>query len=133
MDYYPKQPHTPEAHVIPVALGPDASLADVLRARARAAAPSRLALDILGGAAIAAAMLWAKPIGWVIWLSASLCFCTYGTWALAERHLAAEPQPTAGAEFRWHALRDAAALVGISAFLALLFSLLGTGLGRWIS
>ena len=92
-------------------------------------------LDIIGGAAIAGTTLWARPAGWIVWLSASGCFVAYGAWAIAERRLAAEPLTyTAVDRHRgWRALREGAAFVGITAFLALLFSLLAVGLGTWIS
>jgi hypothetical protein len=117
--------------MIPLAVGPDASLADLLSARARTAAQSRLALDIIGGGAIAATSAWARPLGWLVWCTAGLCFFAYGTWAFAERHLAAPTR--SGGRGSWFVLRSLAALLGVTAFVTLLFAVLGVGLGTWIS
>jgi hypothetical protein len=117
--------------MMPLAVGPDASLAELLSARARMAAPSRLALDIVGGGAVAATSAWARPIGWLVLSTAALCFFAYGLWAVAERHLADPTQ--SGVRDRWVVLQSLAALLGVAAFVMLLFAALGVGLGTWIS
>lgn len=118
----------------PAELRPDASLADFLRARAVTAAPSRLALDLIGGALVAGATLWARPGGWTVLASAGFCFSTYGLWAIAERRLQAGSRGMPVLiEFAWLAARISAAGLGLAALFVFLFALLGLALGRWIS
>ena len=116
----------------PIGADPVVTLPEFLRARARASTPRRLAFDIMGGGAIAAAALWAKPAGWAVLASAASCFALYGVWAVAERHVArGAREGHAVTEYTWFVLRTSAAAVGIAAFLALVFVLLGLALGRW--
>ncbi len=113
---------------------PRGSLAEILSTRARAAAPSRLALDVVGGAAIAATAAWARPAGWLALASAATCFLSYGLWALTERRLVSEPwRLPMLAERSYRGLHAAAAILGLAAFVALLLALLGIGLGPIIS
>jgi hypothetical protein len=116
-------------------VGEEPTLAELLGARARAAAPSRLGLDIVGGGAIAAAAVWARPPAWAVIGSAAICFLCYGVWAFCERRLSAPAaaELSVDAAFAWRTLREAAAVLGIAAFVALLFSVVGAGLGTWIS
>lgn len=146
---------------------PDATLSDILGARARRTPADRLVLDIVGGALIAAAAVWARPAGWGLLLTAAACFVCYGVWAFAERRLresgdarllatttdqaattpttttsatatpaAARPNAVASAtsasrgwQIAWHV----SAVLGIFAFVALLFTFLGVALGPIIS
>jgi len=118
----------------PVANEPGVSLTEFLRARARATAPARLTIDVLGGAAVAGAAAWARPRGWAILVCASACFALYGTWAVAERQLQADaPGRRPSVEFLWFAARALSAGLGAVACLLLLFLLLGVSLGTWIS
>jgi hypothetical protein len=123
-----------ERDVEPIGADPVVTLPEFLRARARASTPRRLAFDVAGGAVIAAAALWARPTGWAVLASAASCFAMYGLWAVAERHVAAGSR--VGRPFTayaWFMLRTGAAGLGMAAFLALVFVLLGLALGTWIS
>jgi hypothetical protein len=110
----------------------NASLAEVLRARAFRAPADRLWIDIVGGALVGGVALWARPSGWVSVVAAALCFASYGAWAVAERRLrtATAPAPSVA---RWRVVHALAAVAGLSAFTLLLFSTLGIALGRIIS
>jgi hypothetical protein len=106
------------------------SLADVLGARARRTPMDRLVLDIVGGVLIAAASIWARPPGWFPLMAAATCFACYGCWAVTERraHTAAgTPGPAASPA--WRFARRAAAVVGLAAYVTLLFAILGLALG----
>lgn len=115
-------------------LPPNASLAEILGARALRTPIDRLAIDMVGGALVSAAAIWARPSGWVALLAAALCFLCYGAWAIAERrlHSAAWPAQVAR-EPLWRALHATAALAGIAAFGLLLLAGLGLALGPIIS
>jgi hypothetical protein len=116
------------------AAGPTASLSEFLRARVLANAPRRLVFDLVGGAAVAVCALWARPVGWVVLASAGLSFAMYGAWGLAERRLQPETVDTrAFVEFVWFCVRAASAGIGLLAFMAFIFALLGMALGTWIS
>jgi hypothetical protein len=107
---------------------PDETLADVLGARAERTPTARLFLDIGGGVLIAAAAIWARPLGWVVLAAVACCFACYGTWALARRRLRTAVAPGA-----WPLVARLAGGLGIAAFVFLLFALLGVALGRQIS
>jgi hypothetical protein len=108
----------------------NASLTEVLSARARRTPRDRLLIDLVGGVSIATAAAWARPIGWVVWAAAAGCLATYGLWALAEVHLLPRPWPerTPYAAL-WRGLQQIAALVGVSAFVLFLLAALGVALG----
>lgn len=115
-------------------LPPNASLAELLSARARRTPQDRLVIDVAGGILVAVAAFWAKPGGWVAIAAAAGCFVGYGCWALAERRLLPLPWPEqVRHEARWRAVQAAAAVVGIGAFVLLLFAALGIALGTIIS
>lgn len=107
---------------------PQETLADVLGARARRTPSDRLVIDVVGGALIAAASIWARPLGWFPLLAVAACFACYGTWALAERRAASSTRARA-----WRILARAAGAFGVLAFVLLLFVLLGVALGPMIS
>lgn len=111
-----------------------ASLGTVLHARAIAATPQRLALDIIIGACVAAAAAWIQAFGWITLTSAGLCFAFYGAWAFAERFLETGPElMPRSEEIALTVIRGAAALCGLAALLVMAFSLVSVLLGTWIS
>lgn len=108
----------------------NASLAELLSARARRTPRDRLALDVIGGLLVAAAAAWARPSGWVVVVAAAACFAAYGVWGLAEVHLLPRPWPEQVTRAPlWRAVQTVAALVGVAAFVLLLFAALGVALG----
>lgn len=109
----------------------DETLADVLGARARRTPFDRLILDVAGGVLIAAAAIWARPTAWFPLLAAALCFVGYGVWAFTERRATAAQG--AAVALPWRIARHVSAGLGLAAFVALLFSLLGIALGPMIS
>lgn len=109
---------------------PNASLAEILRDRAHRTPHDRLLIDIVGGVLVVAVAAWARPAGWVALAAAAACFCAYGAWAIADRHLRPRPWPeSVPNEALWSAVRGAMAVVGIAAFALLLFATLGIALG----
>jgi hypothetical protein len=112
----------------------NASLAEILRARALRTPADRLGIDIVGGALVSGVALWARPGGWVAMMAAALCFASYGAWAVAERRLGAPPAPDpAPHRTIWRVVHGVAAVAGLGAFGLLLFATLGIALGRIIS
>lgn len=108
----------------------NASLAELLSARARRTPRDRLILDVVGGLLVAAAAAWAQPSGWVVIAAASACFAAYGVWGLAEVHLLPRPWPeSVSREPLWRAVQAIAALAGVAAFVLFLFAALGVALG----
>src|SRR5262245_11279027 len=96
------------------AVAPNATLAEVLRARAGRTPADRLVLDVVGGLLIIAVAVWAQPAGWVVIVSAAACFASYGSWAIAEKHLApttieAAPVPSNG----WAVVHAIASILGV--------------------
>ena len=115
-------------------LDPNASLAEVLSARAKRTPMDRLLIDLVGGALVVLVAAWARPGGWVALAAAAGCFLGYGAWAIAERKLQAVPWPeTVKHEQVWRAVRAGAAVVGIAAFVLMLFATMGLALGSIVS
>ena len=108
----------------------NASLAELLSARARRTPRDRLALDVIGGILIATTAGWARPSGWVVVAAAAGCFAFYGIWALAELRLLPRSWPEPAPNERlWEAVQGAAAVLGLGSFVLLLIAALGVGLG----
>ena len=112
----------------------NATLSEVLHARAMHASKGRLGMDMVGGAIVAVAIAWARPKGWLALLAAAICFLAYGAWATAEQRLQPVEWPARiEYESAWRALHAACAFVGIAAFCLLLLAFLGLALGKIIS
>lgn len=116
--------------MVALELPTNATLSEVLSARARRTPRDRLVVDIVGGALIAGAAAWARPGGWVALAAAACCLGAYGLWALAEVQLLPRSWPERiRFERTWRVLQPSAALVGIAAFVVFLFAALGVALG----
>lgn len=117
-----------------IASSPDASLRDVLVARARASSDGRLVADVVGGVlALLAAATW-HPRAWVALCSIALCFASFGAWGITDRELGERGQ----AGPRWavacfRGVRALAVATGAVGGIALLLGILGLALGTWIS
>lgn len=108
----------------------NASLAELLSARARRTPRYRLALDIVGGVLIIAVALWARPGGWLTVASTGACLAFYGLWAVAELQLLPRPWPERTSHERfWIAVQRASGFFGVSTFVLFLFAALGVALG----
>lgn len=95
---------------------------------------SRLLIDIVGGITLAVAAIWARPAGALVLVSGGVCLASYGLWAFAERQLFDSPwRLTVPAERLWRSTKTVTALLGMLAFVGLLFALLSLGLGPWSS
>jgi hypothetical protein len=120
----------PTDDVVPPAPA-DATLAELLSARARRASPRRLTIDIVGGVIAAGIIYWAQPKGWVILFSAAVCLAAYGCWGFADRQvpksLLVVPQ---GRHHVWRAARGLAGLIGVLSFATALVVFLGFALGK---
>jgi hypothetical protein len=113
---------------------PDASLPELLAARAHGASDARLALDVaLGLLAAAAAGLW-RPTGWIVMLSAALCFAAFGAWGIAERELGERVDDGDAPQRRLlRVQRSIAVAVGGAAFVVLVLGALAFAFGTVIS
>jgi hypothetical protein len=110
-----------------------ASLAELLSARAQSTPRSRLLIDIVGGALVAGVALWARPFAWFPVMAAAICLCAYGVWAIAERLLESADPLSPRQEFMLEIMQRGVAVLGLVAFLALLFGALGVAFGPVIS
>jgi hypothetical protein len=112
----------------------DMSLPDALAARARAASDKRLALDVVGGIFVVAALLIWRPALWLLPFAAAVCFAAFGLWGIADREVgkrASTDQDLLSSALRY--LRVVAAVVGAVAALTLIFGALSVMLGTWTS
>lgn len=110
-----------------------ASLADVLSERAKATPTSRLVIDAIGGALVAGVGLWARPVAWFPLVAASVCFFSYGVWAIAERRLESSAPISVQGEWMLRTLQRMVTPLGIAGFLGLLFGAVGVAFGTVIS
>jgi hypothetical protein len=110
------------------------SLPEWLHARARDASDGQLV--VVGAtalAALAAMLFWHPPRLRVPVMSAAVGMIAFVAWAMADRELA---ERESGADTVSRSLRATRALAGAAgwmALLALMVSVLGLGLGTWIS
>ena len=112
----------------------EATLDDVLRARALRTPADRLAIDIVGGVLVAFVACWARPAGWLALFAAALCLAAYGVWAVSERRLQRVSwTETIAREPIWRAVNAIAAVLGLAAFATLVLVVLGIVLGRVVS
>ncbi|GAC1490452.1 MAG: hypothetical protein NVS1B5_15290 [Gemmatimonadaceae bacterium] len=116
------------------ALRPDAGLFEFLAHRARAQAVRRLAIDALGGAAVAAAALRWNPAAQLLIASTATLLFSYGAWGMLDR------VRTRLANRRWRrttglvdALCVLCAALGASAGGVVLLAIWAIALGTWIS
>ena len=110
------------------------TLAEVLTARARAASDGRLVLNSVGGiVVIAAAVFWRPPAALFV-IAVGTCFVAYGVWGIAQRELD-ERGGAAGTRARviLVGIRTVATCIAAVALGVVLFALLATALGTWIS
>lgn len=114
--------------------GPEASLRDVLVARARRSSDARLVVDVAGGiVAVVVAATW-QPRVWLGVVTAAACFIAFGAWGITDRELIEHAEGRAhGAVALLRVLRGLAAAIGAVAGIALLLEALGFALGTWIS
>ena len=116
------------------ALRPDASLAEFLVARARAASDGRLVLDAIGGLLLALAIAVWRPVAWPSLAGICLALAAFGFWGITDREL--RDRSRAAPAFTTRALgvaRGAVAAIGFLSAAVALFAGLGVMLGRWIS
>lgn len=109
------------------------SLAELLSARAKATPASRLVIDLIGGASVAAVAVWARQFGWFPLLAAGVCLSAYGLWALIERRLDSERDLSERAALTLELALRVAATVGLVGFLGMLFGVLAIAFGPMIS
>ena len=112
----------------------DASLADLLRARARNASDTRLAADVgISLIVIIASLFVPYPLHYVV-IEAALCFLAFGVWGIADREIQERADMPAPAVVRRLRLIQLAAIaIGGLAAVALALTLLGKAIGRVIS
>jgi len=115
-------------------LGPDASLLDILAARARATSDGRLVADVIGGLSTALTLALLHPSAWPIPFGAAMSLAAFGAYGVVDREIT-ERLGDAGA--RWvPLLRFVRALVVAAGVLAAgvgCFTALAFVLGTWIS
>lgn len=111
---------------------PEISLGDFLARRARSSTDARLIVDAVVGFVVASAALLAQGPIWYLFVSAGLCFLSFGAWGIADRELSERTVP--GPETRRLIVaRIVSAVVGYVAVVFLVLGALGVALGRIIS
>ena len=108
------------------------SLGDFLARRARGASDARLIVDAVVGFVVALSALLAQGPVWYLFVSAGICFLSFGAWGIADRELSERSvagPATRGLRFA----RIVSALVGYVAVVFLALGALGVALGRIIS
>jgi hypothetical protein len=120
--------------MVDTAVSPDEGLAGVLAARARAASDTRLIVDVAAGLLVALAFVIWHPRAWVVPFSIGIALAAFGAWGIADREIT---ERAASADRRLvralRVLRGFAVVAGVLAAGVACFSILGIGLGNWIS
>lgn len=112
---------------------PDASLLEVLGARARRSSDNRLTADAVGGLVVAiAASLWRGP-AWYAVLGAAICFFAFGVWGIVDRELSEQQNASRPLVVTLRAIRVCSTVLGIAAAVFLMMVVLARALGRIIS
>jgi hypothetical protein len=113
---------------------PDASLLEVLAARARSSSARRLAVDCIAGAVVAAAALRWDSAFTIVMTSAAVCLVAYGAWGLVDRAAAISAAKTSRpAANAIQLLRALIVLCGVLGAVGVLLGVWALALGTWIS
>ena len=110
----------------------DAGFAGFLRARARGATDSRLALDIGVGSVAMIVASALRPERWALLASAGLVLLSFGLWAVADRLVEDRAHPAA-VTIVLRAARALVGAVGVAAAVGTGFILWTMAMGTWIS
>lgn len=120
--------------MVNASLGREASLVDVLVARARAASDGRLVADAIGGLVTALGFAFWHPSGWLIPFGAAISLTAFGAWGVADREIT---ERSTGTGVRWVPLlrfvKGLAVAAGAFGAGIACFTALGLVLGTWIS
>ncbi|MEO5569259.1 MAG: hypothetical protein ABIR92_12250 [Gemmatimonadaceae bacterium] len=108
------------------------SLSDYLARRARSSTDARLIVDAVTGFVVASASLLAQGPVWYLFVSAGLCFLSFGAWGIADRELG-ERTRSGRATRGLIVARIVSSVVGYVAVVFLVLGALGVALGRIIS
>src|SRR5437660_12466307 len=113
---------------------PEITLWGFLADRARRASDTRLVIDAIGGVCASVFVIAWRPKGWLLFVSAAVCFLAYGAWGIVDREVR-DPQPERGPRrvVALIAARGSAAALGAAAFVTMLLSFLAIALGTIIS
>jgi len=113
---------------------PDASLPELLAARARHSSDTRLALDAVLGSVVALGVVFWRGPGWYFITSIASCFLAFGFWGIADRELGERGNSgTRRALWLLRAGRIMAATLGAIAAITAMLTALALALGRMIS
>jgi hypothetical protein len=112
----------------------DTGLPDALAKHARVATDGELVVEVAAGLVAGTILALWRPMLWVPLACASVCVAAFGAWGIADRELR---ERVAGGESAASMLlvsvRFAAGAVGMLSAVILLFAVLSTALGTWIS
>jgi hypothetical protein len=109
----------------------DANVWDLLSARARRASDAQLALTAAAGVVGAVALIAVKPRAWAVLSGSAVCTAAFGLWGIADRSLQETVAITPLRRIAFRTIRGVTVVVGVLAFLTILFQLLFSILGPW--
>jgi len=116
------------------ALRPDASLPELLAARARGASDGSLVLNAACGLLLIGAMALLRPSVWPLVGSIGLCLIAFGFWGITDRELGERAnEPRSPVVSVLEIGRTTCVVLGALGALVLVFSTLRFALGTWIS
>ena len=112
----------------------DASLFDILAARARAASDGRLVVDVVGGMLIVIPTALVRFTLWPIVIGLGICLMSYGLWGICDRELQDRAtNPRSRVVLALTGARVACVAIGCMAALIAAIGGLRILLGTWIS
>jgi len=112
----------------------DASLFDILAARARAASDGRLVVDVVGGILVVIPTALVRFTLWPIVIGLGVCLMSYGLWGISDRELQDRAtNPRSRVAVALTAARAICVAIGCVAALVVAVGGLRVFLGTWIS
>ena len=104
-----------------------------LAARARTTSDGRLVITVIGGLAVSLSMAVWRPAGWLVIASVGVCAAAFGAWGIADRELAERGATNGFSSVALRGVRILCVLLGATAGIAAVLTVLGIVLGTWIS
>ena len=110
---------------------PEVTLVDFLARRARTSTDARLIVDAVVGFIVAIAALLSRGPVWYLFVSAGLCFLSFGAWGIADREMSERAADRVSKMLG--VARIISATIGFIAVVFLVLGALGVALGTIVS
>lgn len=104
-----------------------------LAARARTMSDGKLVIAVICGSSAALSVAVWRPAGWLAGASFGVCAAAFGAWGIADRELAERGATNGFSSVVLRGVRILCVVLGATAGIAAVLTVLGVALGTWIS